>query len=295
MQQKISAIIVIYHEEKVLKRCLESIQDIVDELILIHDGPCRDQSIEIAKSFSKPTRIFVSDHNVGEAEPHRPYSAKIAKYDWLLPIDADEVLSDELKAQIRKIVANSVKNPQNAIDYVRARWPEYDVDGTLYDHNAYKVVLLNKKQTYVLGIPHFKWETYAKSLVVEQPLYHYPIASRLEWKSITKKYIRWAKLQAHFYHSYLLDKTSIPHFQYDYSRFPVRTMFRIKHPILSYIPLIVSNTLQNWKRFKSIPLKERIAKILQNLYYQSLVNYNLLIVRKEKIKPILYEEVYRHS
>ena len=72
----ISACLVIHNEEKLLKRCLESIKDVVDEIILVHDGECTDKSLNIANNFH--SRIFIRDF-IGEAEWHRPFSYEEAK------------------------------------------------------------------------------------------------------------------------------------------------------------------------------------------------------------------------
>jgi Glycosyltransferases involved in cell wall biogenesis len=60
MRNKISACIVVYNEEKVIKRCLDSIKNVVDEIILVHDGPCKDRTLEIAKRYTN--KIFIRPH-----------------------------------------------------------------------------------------------------------------------------------------------------------------------------------------------------------------------------------------
>lgn len=68
---KISLVMVIHNEEKVLKRALDSAYDLVNEIIIIHDGKCEDNSIKIAKKYTN--KIFFQPH-LNNAEHHRIYS-----------------------------------------------------------------------------------------------------------------------------------------------------------------------------------------------------------------------------
>jgi cellulose synthase/poly-beta-1,6-N-acetylglucosamine synthase-like glycosyltransferase len=77
----VSAVMVIYNEEKVLERALRSFCDLVDETIIVHDGKCSDKSLEIARKYTN--RIFEREH-IGASERHRPftYSPLKTKYDF---------------------------------------------------------------------------------------------------------------------------------------------------------------------------------------------------------------------
>ena len=44
-RQTISACLVVYNEEKVIRQCLDSIKGFVDEIILVHDGQCTDKTL----------------------------------------------------------------------------------------------------------------------------------------------------------------------------------------------------------------------------------------------------------
>ena len=44
----ISACIVARNEEALIDRCLDSLDGVVDEVVLVHSGPCEDRTIEIA-------------------------------------------------------------------------------------------------------------------------------------------------------------------------------------------------------------------------------------------------------
>ena len=53
MKNKISVVMVVYHEEKIIRRALNSIKDIADEILILHDGPCKDNTLKICQEYTK--------------------------------------------------------------------------------------------------------------------------------------------------------------------------------------------------------------------------------------------------
>ena len=79
------------NEEKNLSRCLDSIKDIVDEIIIVDTGST-DKTVEIAKSYG--AHIYHYDWN-NDFSKARNVSLQKATKDWILVLDADEVLPYE--------------------------------------------------------------------------------------------------------------------------------------------------------------------------------------------------------
>jgi glycosyltransferase involved in cell wall biosynthesis len=75
-------------EAENLPRCLESIKDFVDEIIVVDTGS-KDNTVEIAKSFGAKVYHHPWENNFST---HRNQSISYATGDWLLIIDADEEL-----------------------------------------------------------------------------------------------------------------------------------------------------------------------------------------------------------
>lgn len=96
----LSAIIITKNEEKNIKKCLESIKDIVDEIIIV-DSYSDDRTIEIAKRYTN--KIFLKKFNRDFSE-QRNFALKKTKGDWIISIDADETLSMRLKKNIPNLV-----------------------------------------------------------------------------------------------------------------------------------------------------------------------------------------------
>lgn len=97
---KITACLVVYNEEKIIRRCLDSLKGAVDEIVLIHDGPCSDKTLEIVREYTK--KIYIAERK-GDAAPHRQYSISKAAGDWVLIVDADEFLTPELRKNLKKL------------------------------------------------------------------------------------------------------------------------------------------------------------------------------------------------
>ena len=98
---KLSVLIITYNEEANIGRCLDSVQDIADEIVII-DSQSEDHTVEIclqkgAKVVQIPFENFVKQRNNANAA---------ASYDYIFTIDADEVLSPELITAIKALKEN---------------------------------------------------------------------------------------------------------------------------------------------------------------------------------------------
>lgn len=94
----LSVVVITLNEEKNIGRCLHSVEGIADEIIVV-DSHSIDNTVSIAQSFgakviSSEFRGYVAQKNFADAQ---------ASHDWILSIDADEVLSPELERSIRQI------------------------------------------------------------------------------------------------------------------------------------------------------------------------------------------------
>lgn len=94
---KVSAVIITFNEEKNIARCLDSVKDIADEIIVV-DSNSSDQTTAIAESYG--ATVFYHDFK-GFGE-QKCFAIKQASNDWILSVDADEVLSPELRTSILK-------------------------------------------------------------------------------------------------------------------------------------------------------------------------------------------------
>lgn len=96
---KISVVVNTKNEEKNIDRCLSSVAW-ADEIVVV-DMHSIDATISIAK---KHTKLVYSCNDYGYVEPARNQSIAYATGDWILILDADEVVSVTLAANIHDII-----------------------------------------------------------------------------------------------------------------------------------------------------------------------------------------------
>lgn len=94
---KLSAVVIAFNEERDIARCLRSLQPVADEIIVV-DSYSTDRTKQIcealgARVIEHPFRSHIDQKNFALAQ---------SKHDYVLSLDADEYLSDDLLASIKK-------------------------------------------------------------------------------------------------------------------------------------------------------------------------------------------------
>jgi len=100
---KISAVVITYNEEDNIRRCLESLSW-VDEIVVV-DSKSEDKTAAIAKEYTD--KIFTQEW-LGFAR-QKEFACRLASFEWVLNIDADEVVTPELAQEIRKKIDASIE------------------------------------------------------------------------------------------------------------------------------------------------------------------------------------------
>ena len=99
----LSIIIVAQDEERTIAKTLAAVRDIADEIVFVDSGS-RDRTVEIAQSFG--VRFYHQDW-LGYAA-QKNLAMDLASGDWILSLDADEVLTPELAAEIQRLMKDGV-------------------------------------------------------------------------------------------------------------------------------------------------------------------------------------------
>jgi glycosyltransferase involved in cell wall biosynthesis len=94
---------IVKNEENNLARCLESVKNIVDEMIVVDTGS-EDGTVEIARQFG--ARVFFFEWN-GSFSDARNFSLKQANGDWILIMDADDEMHPYKPEEIRKLITDT--------------------------------------------------------------------------------------------------------------------------------------------------------------------------------------------
>ncbi|MBN2571715.1 MAG: glycosyltransferase family 2 protein [Ignavibacteriales bacterium] len=173
--KKISVIIITKNEEENIFACLESIKW-ADEIILVDSGST-DKTVEIAKRFTD--RIYINEWR-GFAK-QKEYALSLTLNEWVLSIDADERVSDELKIEIENIDTEDVDGYYILRD-------NYFLGKKITScgwNNDYQLRLFNKKKTKVnQRLVHEGFDVDSNTKKMKNPILHFTHTS-LE-KSIEK-------------------------------------------------------------------------------------------------------------
>jgi len=95
---RISAVVISYNEEQKIEECLESLEGVVDEIVVV-DSHSTDRTVELARRF---TDRIVLQTFLGHIE-QKNLAADEASNDWVLSIDCDERVTPELARSIREV------------------------------------------------------------------------------------------------------------------------------------------------------------------------------------------------
>jgi glycosyltransferase involved in cell wall biosynthesis len=104
----LSVTIVAQDEERTIGRVLEAVRDIADEIVFIDSGST-DRTIEIAKRFD--VRFYHQDW-LGYAA-QKNMAIDLASGEWVLSLDADEILTPNLVAEIRDTMCGGIPEGVN--------------------------------------------------------------------------------------------------------------------------------------------------------------------------------------
>ncbi len=130
---KLSAVISTYNSASLLEDCLKSLS-FADEIVII-DHKSLDDTVKIARKYTK--HIYSQNNNPQEIDLQKNVGFEKAKSDWILSIDSDERVSDELAKEIRSAINSdsgfsAYKMPRKNIIFNKwiehsIWWPDYQV------------------------------------------------------------------------------------------------------------------------------------------------------------------------
>jgi|SRR5579875_1462939 len=116
MGTRISAVINTLNEEKNLPYALRSVCTWVDEIIVV-DMHSTDRTVDIARTFGAKVYLHKPENFV---EPARAFAISLPTGDWIIMLDADEVVPEPLSRKLVEIAHNSTD-----VDAVKIPWLNY--------------------------------------------------------------------------------------------------------------------------------------------------------------------------
>ncbi|HEY8400668.1 MAG TPA: glycosyltransferase family 2 protein [Cytophagaceae bacterium] len=183
MAFKLTTVIITFNEAENIERCLKSVLPISDEVIVI-DSYSRDNTVAICRKYN----VKVVQRKWEGYSATKNYGSSIASNDWILSVDADEVVSPSLALAI----SNILKAPDYKV-YKLLRVNNYCGKWIKYGgwHNEFRKRLYNRN--------YVRWndnEVHEDVLVkdnlpvgtIKEPLLHYSYKTISEHRIKTEKY-----------------------------------------------------------------------------------------------------------
>jgi glycosyltransferase involved in cell wall biosynthesis len=141
MTEGLSVVLIAFNEGHHIAKCLLAAQGVADEIVVIDSGST-DDTVEVCKAYGAK----VITHPWSGYSEQKNFGNNQATFDWILSLDADEVLSEALIQSILKW-----KNHPQAASFKRLT----NYCGTFIKHGGWypdvKVRLFNKQERYRQG------------------------------------------------------------------------------------------------------------------------------------------------
>lgn len=190
---KISATIITLNEEDKIRPCLESLQGVVDEIVVV-DSLSTDATKKICNDYEVK---FVEQEWLGYSE-QKNLANTLASHDWILSIDADEVLSEELRKSIVEMKSDDDDNMSHVYSFNRLN----NYCGKWIHHSGFypdkKIRIWNRNVGKWEGIVHevIKFSTKVKEIHLKGDLLHYSYSKPEDFE---RQLFKFAEMRAQHY------------------------------------------------------------------------------------------------
>lgn len=211
--------IAVYNEEKNIVQCLSSVKDWVDEIVLV-DGGSTDGTLEAARKFA--TRI-IKTNNPPIFHINKQKALEACKTDWILQLDADEVVPGELKEEIQRIISDT-QSPVNGY-YIPRRnyfWGHFMRKGGQYPDYVIRLVRRGKARFPARSV-HEQINVEGSVGYAINPMLHYSYKTRADY---WRKADGYTALTAHEFARQRIPKTITSYYYYNYVK-PLWTFLTI--------------------------------------------------------------------
>jgi (heptosyl)LPS beta-1,4-glucosyltransferase len=219
---KLSVALATYNEEKNLASCLEAVRDWVDEIVVV-DGESTDKTREVAKKYGAKV---IKTTNKPIFHINKQIAINACRGEWILQLDADEIVDQNLKKQILAAVKGEIDHDAFSIkrkNFFLGRWLK---KGGQYPDSVIR--LFKKEMAYLpcqsvhekMTVPSGKIGTLSGHLL------HYPypdfgeyLAKFNRYTELTaKEYQNNSKIKPNIWHYILIESKAIKEFLSRYIR-----------------------------------------------------------------------------
>ncbi|OQX87496.1 MAG: hypothetical protein B6D55_03315 [Candidatus Omnitrophica bacterium 4484_70.2] len=168
---KIAAVVLTKNEEVKIEKCLRCLQSFVDEIIVVDDNS-EDKTVEICKKLG--AKVIINESG-GNFDKQRNIGIEKASCDWIIQMDADEIIPSETAVKIKE----AIKNPSDYVAF-KLRRKNFLFGHPLRYGGAYNwgIKLFRKGKAYYTGSSvHETLKVDGKVGRIDADIYHYPFTS----------------------------------------------------------------------------------------------------------------------
>ncbi len=177
---RLTVVVLTKNEEARIARCLESVQW-ADEIVVV-DGLSTDRTVQICEAKGARVIAHPFSGNFGE---ERNLGAAAASGEWILQLDGDDVVSDELRDSIGRLLtegsphaAFQVRRKNNFLGHWMLRGGWYHYYHTLY----------RKSACHFVGRVHHLLKTTGTIGTLEAPVLHFPFVTLEQFVTRQNRY-----------------------------------------------------------------------------------------------------------
>ena len=142
----ISLCMIVKNEERILARCLDSVKDLVDEIIIVDTGSA-DATRRIAQTYTDRVYDFTWIDDFSAA---RNFAFSKATCEYIYSADADEVLSEENRVRFQALKETLLPE----IEIVQMKYGNQLHNGTVYNFDEeYRPKLFKRLRNFIWEEP----------------------------------------------------------------------------------------------------------------------------------------------
>lgn len=201
MAVEFSLCMIVKNEERVLSRCLDSIRDLMDEIIIVDTGST-DGTKEVARRYTDKVYDFTW---VDDFSAARNFAFSKATKDYIYSADADEVLDAENKAKFEILKRNLITD----IEIVQFIYGNQLDNGTAYNYDEELRPKLFKRLRSFTWIEPVHEQMRLDPLVFDSDIVitHKPedVHSGRDFRIFLKQYEKGLRLSKHLHHMYAME------------------------------------------------------------------------------------------
>ncbi|HMS22599.1 MAG TPA: glycosyltransferase family 2 protein [Candidatus Levybacteria bacterium] len=165
----ISVVISAYNEEKNIAACIESVENLADEIIVV-DNMSTDATALIAKKSG--AKVYSQENNPKKIDLQKNYGFEKATEEWILSLDADERVTQKLSQEIKNVLqhednTNAYLIPRKNIIF--GKWIRNSIWWPDYQLRLFK----KGKGKFLKASVHKQLEVKGETKYMNEPITHY--------------------------------------------------------------------------------------------------------------------------